>query len=495
MSFNCLSRHVQGLLIAAGTAAFLGVLGGVAVWLSGTTEPGAMVARDIFAFNRHLQFPWVLAGFLVAAYLTPRLPGFLDSIGEVVTKRLMKVKVGDIELTLSPGGVADGAALAASGETVWIAPRSMWAVFAPAHQGQLRLGKPEPIPETYVSFPKQLQEILARLESASSDNDRQVAGRKREAEHEQLWELIDRAEAGWDDEWDDHLERVADALQEMDLPDGLAGGLGRTLLFRRMMLLDIAIRLAPDDKPTRFRALSRLVECLPKLSNDVRTGFYKRPAATTLVLFLLQDGEKELLRRLEADSRRFWVDGELRDYEGGQGGFAEACHDAILYLEKDWTKLLARSPTPDKVHPTLWAVSLLVRMEALQRQAPKPEFAPRVVQLAITLLQGLPASGETPSTQLRQVAALRLCRSWPYGLTETASLVANVPEISASPACLNDLARALCTKPTSAEAADHAHRYLTVARKLVEPKSDLERVIEGNINALVAAHPNSRVER
>ena len=472
--------HGTGLVLVGAVGALLCLTGVVATWFSGAAEPAALIAGGILSFNKHFQQPSVLFGLLLAVYVSTRLPSALDAVADILSRRLTTLKVGDLQLVLAPDGAVGGADLAPSGDTVWISPSGMWVVMAPAHQGELRGGAPHPVPPDYAAFPAKLADICARLKGQELSSNRTEASKRRDELHELLWEDLDRAEMGWSDEWVDHLERSAAGLEGAGVRGGLGGGLGRSLLFRRMMLLDAALRLVPNEKAARRSALGKLVGCLPALSNEVRAGFYRRPIATTLLMLLLQDGEKDLVRTLGEDAGRMWVDGEMRRYEGGHGGFADACQDAVLYLEKNWQSLTLRAPAADKVHPSTWAVRLLMRMEARERLGDSPEVA----SLALSLLQGLPATGETPTPQLRQLAARRLCRSWPYGPAEAATLVMTVPEVSASPACLNDLARALCKAAVPEEVVRQARRYLQGAKVMAPPKSDLERVLDANLKAL-----------
>jgi hypothetical protein len=490
--------HLLGLALAGVVSVGGIVVGLVAVYcLSGEPNPKQMIAKDIFAFNREIGSPWLLGGFIVALYLLPRLPSAVDTLADIIVNRLSKVKLGELELTLSPAGAVDGAALSDSGQTVWVSPQAMWSVLASAHQGELRSGKPDPVPTDYAAFPGKLTNILANA-NISPDTDaskaenrpeksRKEANKRRDSLHESVWEEIDRAETGWSDEWSDHLERSAKMIEEASPPGGLGEGLGRTLLFRRMMLVDIAVKCTPGDKNARIQALQNLVDCLPKLSNEVSAGFYQRSVVATLFLFLLQDGEKDLFRTLEKGAREQWVDGNRCRYEGGNGGFADACGDAILFIENNIDELHKRVLSGDKIHPTLWAIRVLMRAEALQRKVSSSASAPLVTELSLAVLHGLAMNERSPAPQLRQVAARRLCRSWPHGPAEAANIVASVPEVSGSAACLNDLARALCLKSPSDDAVLQARRYLDIAQTLVEPKSDLERVIADNVKALNAA--------
>lgn len=445
------------------------------------------LAGDLARFNARLFSPLVLVGVLAGLYVLPRLPALIDGL----VRRLKVVKVGDLQLELAPQQGGEGVGLDGAGPIQWVSGGALWAIPAPAHQGALRAGAPPEPTEAYRKFPDELRAILAALATTegaegASDTRTQVERTLRDR-HEEIWERMDRAEAGWADEWEDHLVRSADALEQAAPPGGLRAGLGRSLLFRRMMILDLLMHDTAEPNPKRrLDAASKLVESLGKVGNDVRAGFLERDSVTTLLLILLgvrNEGSKPALRRLGELSESHWVDGELRSYQSGNTEVALAVDECIKHIDG---KLAVDDVLPAQVRPpdSLWALRVALRIYPAPGRSESAGPQPRLVAHALALLRATSSNTRVPMGQLRHLAARILCQHWPYGECGVDGLLVEVPEISADPAMLNDLARAVVNGRGSERAVHQAQALLSAAQILATGKPTLEALIARNTKRL-----------
>lgn len=490
------NEEVAGGALALVGAAVVGSLGLCVAHSTGPATGGEGARSGLVAFLGHLNSPGQLAQFMLGLYLVPYLPRLMDWLASAAN-RLTKVELGDVSIELQAAEQeGTGASLALASGPEWQIPRALWA-------GSL--------PESELAVQETVDGLEASQRAAFdgwTDEAKRFVGHitaevRFKPRHSEWFEAryrdFEQLERGWDGEHVRHLERSASVLTDGDpLRDGLDAGLGKTVLFRRLMLLDHELKTKTNDAHQVSRRASELVDCLEYLSNDVRRGFYERPAAAGLLLLLVQLEEPKLLKMVADDAHRKWISGKRRSSSmslpGVETGFREAA-ELVEHL-RDFSvvplEIFVASPVDGtRCHKAFRVVRHLLRARVADQLAAKccdetrSMAKAQAVQHASAVLQATSQPEGIDYRQVRVEVLRVLARNWQLGHLGVDSLLAETPDLMTQPAALNDLARSILAAGSTPAEVSMAHRLLRAAAALPSDETD-RKTIESNLKELNA---------
>ncbi len=488
-------KHKYGLMLAGTGFLIITLLGVVSVCTADDPSGSDGLQHALSDFLSHLNDPLSLGLLLLSLYLSPYLPRLVVWVGSAAG-RLTKIEVGDvaIELSASPTGESE-VALALADDPGWATPRSLWSGDLPESEGTLEedfTNADEDKKAAFDQWPVRANDFVKALpDPPLVKSDRAEWFKKKYREFEVL-------ERGWEGEHVSHLERSAELLMgAMDV--GLEEGLGKTLLFRRLMLVEHALRRTKVDDAEVAKRVDELVECFPKLGNEVRRGFYTRPAAAGLLLLLVRRGDSDGLRCLAKDAGMKWVGGTYRraslSLQGVEIGFSEAAKavkalksEEAHSLEPLWT-LLRHPVAGPRSHRAFRVVRHLLRAEVADQLSQRCTAAESQLARAYAVKHSRAVLRVTASLdgfdfESVRTGALRiLARNWQLGHFGVDSLLAEAPDLMTHPAALNDLARSVLAAGSTPADVSVARRLLQTAAALPTEEAD-GTVIQSNLKEL-----------